>query len=417
MISKGALERVHDPGPGFYSRLFLVEKASRGWRPVIDLSPLNEFVRQTPLKMETASSVLLSVREGDFLASIDLKDAYFQIPIHRSSRKWLRFVSEGTVFQFKVLYFWLSTAPQVFTLVFETVSAWAHSRGVRVLRYLDDWLVLASSEAKARLHVRDLLSLCCSLGVVLNDKKSELTPSQSVEYLGMTIDTVTAQAFPTAARIDRFLSIARKCLARQTPHAQLWLMLLGHMSSLEKLVPRVRLRMRSLQWHLKAHWFPETDPPHLQVPRSRQVEEDLAWWMARNHLLEGRPFGTPTPDLRLYSNASRSGWGAHLLDQSVSGIWSQEEASLHINLLEMKALFLALRAFRNLVTDHRVTAMYDNSTVVTYVSKQGGTVSDGRSTTESSWKRGTCRDNPTSWPTSSAAGTRFWGQSGHSIHR
>ena len=48
MLSKGALERVPDLGPGFYSRLFLVEKASGGWRPVIDLSPFNEFVQQTP---------------------------------------------------------------------------------------------------------------------------------------------------------------------------------------------------------------------------------------------------------------------------------------------------------------------------------------------------------------------------------
>ena len=46
-------------------------------RPVIDLSHLNEFIRQTPFKMETVASVLLSVREGDFLASMDLKDAYF----------------------------------------------------------------------------------------------------------------------------------------------------------------------------------------------------------------------------------------------------------------------------------------------------------------------------------------------------
>ena len=145
MISKGALERVHDPGPGFYSRLFLVEKASGGWRPVIDLSPFNEFVQQTPFKMETASSVLLSVRKGDFLASVDLKDAYFQIPVHTSSRKRLRFISDGTVHQFKVLCFGLSTALQVFTRVFVTVSAWAHARGVRLLRYLDDWLVLASA--------------------------------------------------------------------------------------------------------------------------------------------------------------------------------------------------------------------------------------------------------------------------------
>ena len=69
MISKGALERISDPGPGFYSRFLLVEKASGGCRPMIDLSPFNEFIQQTPFKMETASSVLLSLRKGDFLAS------------------------------------------------------------------------------------------------------------------------------------------------------------------------------------------------------------------------------------------------------------------------------------------------------------------------------------------------------------
>ena len=104
---------------------------------MIDLSPLNGFVRQPPFTMETAASVLLSVREGDFLTSVDLKDAYFQIPIHRSSRKWLRFTSDGTVHQFKVLCFGLSTAPQVFTRVFAGMSDWAHPCGIRLLRYLD----------------------------------------------------------------------------------------------------------------------------------------------------------------------------------------------------------------------------------------------------------------------------------------
>ena len=48
MMAKGALEIVPDPGPSFYSRLFLVGKATGGWRPVIDLSTLNTFIRQTP---------------------------------------------------------------------------------------------------------------------------------------------------------------------------------------------------------------------------------------------------------------------------------------------------------------------------------------------------------------------------------
>ena len=141
---------------------------------MIDLSHLNEFVRLTPFKRETVASVLLSVREGDFLASIDLKDAYFQISVHQSSRKLLRFLSDWTIYQLKALCFGLLTAPQVFTKVFAAVSAWAHIHGIRLLRYLDDWLVLASSEAEARQHVRALLSLCHSLGVVIKEEKSNL---------------------------------------------------------------------------------------------------------------------------------------------------------------------------------------------------------------------------------------------------
>ena len=205
MLAKGALEIARDPGPGFYSRLFLVEKATGGWRPVIDLSHLNDFVQLTPFKMETVASVLLSVREGDFLASLDLKDSYFQIPIHGSSRKLLRFMSEGTVYQFRALCFGLSTAPQVFTRVFAAVSAWAHSRGIRLLRYLDDWLVLSSSEKKAKESVRELLSLCRTLGIVINEKKSDLVPSQSAKYLGMTIDTGAGKVFPSLARVEKFL--------------------------------------------------------------------------------------------------------------------------------------------------------------------------------------------------------------------
>ena len=375
MLAKGALEIARDLGPSFYSRLFLVEKATGGWRPVIDLSHLNDFVQLTPFKMETVASVLLSVREGDFLASLDLKDAYFQIPIHGSSRKLLRFMSEGTVYQFKALCFGLSTAPQVFTRVFAAVSAWAHSRGIRLLRYLDDWLVLSSSEKKAKESIRELLSLCHTLGIVINENKSDLVPSQSAKYLGMTIDTGAGKVFPSLARVEKFLTVAERFCSMQSPPAQLWQVILGHLASLERLVPHGRLRMRSLQWHLKMHWSPESDPPSLPVALPEEARRDLSWWMVRDHLLVGVRFGTPAPDLHLYSDASSSGWGAHLLDQNVSGVWSAQEKLLHINLLEMKALFLGLQAFQEDVAGHHVTAMCNNSTVVAYVNKRGGTVS------------------------------------------
>ena len=160
-----------------------------------------------------------------------------------------------------------------------------------------------------------------------------------------------------------------------SPPAQLWQVILGHLASLERLVPHGRLQMRSLQGHLKTHWSPESDPPSLPVALPEEARRDLSWWMVRDHLLTGVPFGTPALDLHLYSDTSCSGWGAHLLDQHVSGVWSDQENLPDINLLEMKALFLGLQAFREDVISHHVTAMCDNSTVVAYVNKQGGTVS------------------------------------------
>ena len=230
-------------------------------------------------------------------------------------------------------------------------------------------------EKKAKESIRELLSLCRTLGIVINEKKSDLLPSQSAKYLGMTIDTGAGKVFPSLARVEKFLAVAERFCSMQSPPAQLWQVILGHLASLERLVPHGRLRMRSLQWHLKSQWSTESDPPSLPVALPEEARRDLSWWMVRDHLLVGVRFGTPAPDLHLYSDASSSGWGAHLLDQNVSGVWSAQEKLLHINLLEMKALFLALQAFQEDVAGHHVTAMCDNSTVVAYVNKQGGTVS------------------------------------------
>ena len=83
---------------------------------------------------------------------MDLKDASFQITIPLSSRKLLSFNSERTVSPFGACGFGLSTAPLVFPRVFATV--WVPSHGIRLLRYLDDWVVLAFSGQEANWAVR-----------------------------------------------------------------------------------------------------------------------------------------------------------------------------------------------------------------------------------------------------------------------
>ena len=124
-----------------------------------------------------------------------------------------------------------------------------------------------------------------------------------------------------------------------------------------------------MQWQLKTFWSPEDDPPDLPVELTQEIREDLSWWTVESRFLQGVPFGTLPPGLLLFTDASCAGWGVHLLDQRASGKWSEEEKMLHINLLEMKAVWLGLQSFQKIVTGHRVTVMCNNSTVVAYVSK------------------------------------------------
>ena len=63
MLQKNAITEVPPDSPGFYSNVFLVRKASGGWRPVIDLKNLNAHIHAPPFRMFTTSSVLSSVEK------------------------------------------------------------------------------------------------------------------------------------------------------------------------------------------------------------------------------------------------------------------------------------------------------------------------------------------------------------------
>ena len=318
LLRKGAVEPAPQ-SPGFYSRLFLVKKASGSWLPIIDLSTLNHYVTSSRFHMETPRSVLNSICPSDWMISLDLQNAYLQVPVHHDSRRFLRFVLDGKPFQFRVLCFGLTTAPQVFTRIMAPVSAILHRHGVRMLRYLDDWLILASSEI-ACLQSRDrLLAVCTELGIQVNLTKSSLIPSQSIVYLGMEILSLPFIARPTPTRAGNLIRLIEEFLSTSSPPAFLWRRLLGHLSSLILLVPGGMIRMRLLQLCLKDQWDFLDD--QFQVSWSPLCREDLLWWSKQVRLREGVSLSLPAPDISFFSDASDVGWGALVGEHHASGLW------------------------------------------------------------------------------------------------
>ena len=161
------------------------------------------------------------------MASFDLREAYLQVPVHLASRHFLRFLLRVTVYQFKALCFGLSTAPQVFTWVMAPVSAILHSLGIHMRRYLDDWLVQSSSQESLLEGLPTVLQLCHELGVIIRPRKSNLIPSQVVQYLWVVIGSTSFRASPSVERISRLRSTAAVFLSCASPTASLWLSLLA----------------------------------------------------------------------------------------------------------------------------------------------------------------------------------------------
>ena len=129
--------------------------------------------------------------------------------------------------------------------------------------------------------------------------------------------------------------------------------------------------MRPIQWHLKNNWrVPESLEKVIPVPKS--LHPHLKWWLEEGNVLLGQPLHPLKHALQIFTDASKEGWGAHLDKHTARGTWSLPESKLHINHLELKAVFLAIKEFRTLVCNKTVLIATDNTTVVAYINKEGG---------------------------------------------
>ena len=372
LINKLVVEKVVIRSSlAFYNRLFLVPKSNHRWRPILDLSHLNLFLKPGTFKMETPETIRLSLQRGEWVTSLDFSDAYFHIPISQRSRKYLRFFLGKKAYQFTALSFGLATAPLEFTKVVKEVKLMAQARGIRIHQYLDDWLVRAPDQGTCQLHTQTLLALCHELGWVVNMEKSELTPQQVFNFVGYRFDLLSGRVLPTQ---DRWIALQQKLQfikGRDSCSVRQFMSLIGLLTATEKQVWAGRLHMKPVQWHLKRHWHvPESLGKIIPIPLS--LHPHLDWWLEKSNVLKGQPLHPLQHALQIFTDASNEGWGAHLGGSTARGVWSESESRLHVNFLELKAVLLALKSFEQQCKGQIVLIATDNTTVVSYINKEGG---------------------------------------------
>ncbi len=375
LLEKGAVERVppHELESGFYSRYFVVPKRDGGLRPILDLRPINRALCERPFRMLTLKQILAQIRPGDWFASVDLKDAYFHIQIAPHHRRFLRFAFENTAYQYSVLPFGLALAPRTFSKCVDAALSPLRAGGMRILNYLDDWLILAQSRDTLLSHIDSLLIHLESLGLCVNRRKSILAPSQSILYLGVCMDSLEMRARLSRERVAAILSYLRHFREGSSVHLKEFQRLLGLMASASAVCHLGLLHMRPLQLWLKTRvpWTAWTSGC-LSIAVTRGCIEALAPWRNPNFFSRGVPLGLVTSRVVVTTDASTLGWGAVCEGMPASGQWSEPQIRWHINRLELEAVFLALKEFQAQLERQHVLIRTDNTSVVAYINRQGG---------------------------------------------
>ena len=146
--NKNVIERCSHVNGEFISHIFTRPKKNGGVRLILDLSKLNKYITYCHFKMDNIFTAVSLLSEGDFMASVDLRDAYYTVPIHTESRKYLRFVWQGQLWQFKTLPNGLSSAPRLFTKLLKPVFACLRQSKHKVVGYLDDTIIIGKTKSR-----------------------------------------------------------------------------------------------------------------------------------------------------------------------------------------------------------------------------------------------------------------------------
>ena len=202
----------------------------------------------------------------------------------------------------------------------------------------------------------------------INVPKSVLTPSKQIDFLGFTINTSTMTiSLPVVKKVEiqRETSQLLRCPSIQT---RTLACLLGKLVATKPAVFIAPLHYCALQ-SLKIsalHAQQET------VALSPEATDNLKWWSTQLHRHCSSPILKPEASTVITSDASLKGWGAACQERTTGGLWSTEEACFHINLLELKAAYLALQCFLKETVSTHVLMRLDNRTAIAYLNRMGG---------------------------------------------
>lgn len=367
MLEESVIEKAPS-NPGFLSIMFPVKKSDGSQRPVLNLKALNLYLRPKKFRLINVQKVPHFLQTNDFMMKLDLHQAYFHIPILESHRRFLRFIFNDITYQMTCLPFGIASAPRTFATLSNWVAQKLREKGIRILVYLDDFLMVNQCPYTLGEHMKEATNLLTSLGWIINRRKSSTVPSQEIEFLGILWNTrLNEKSLPRKKTVTLSKRLIRTREAKTLTLLALQ-KVIGTLQFASFVVHFGIIHYRNLQSCL--HQALKLKKAVLLTPAAR---EDINWWMQNTHTAS--KIWADSVSYHIVTDASGVGWGAYVNGAHIQGSWMPEELRYHANMKELLAIYKVL-THGSIITECRnktILIQSDSRTALAYLRKQGGT--------------------------------------------
>ena len=370
LLELDVLEVAEETFDQVISNIFLRDKKDGSYRMILDLTWLNKLVQYEHFKMHGLHTAIDMMREGCWMGSVDLRHAYYSVSMDAHFRKFLRFRWNDKLYQYKAMPNGLACAPRYFTKILNPVFAHLRQQGHEVFQYLDDSFVIADTKEKCVESLQVLCQVLQSLGFVVHQDKSILEPTKHLQFLGFLLDSQNMTVHLTQDKVKKFTRSATELLEKHKPSIREVAGLVGLMISYLPAFHYASAHVKNLEKDKIEALKISRGDFNASMQISQRGIEDIFWWL-RNVNKSGRNIDLSDPDMVIFTDASEEGWGACVGDQQTGGRWDNVESQSHINVLELRAIYYALRSLAKDNNLH-IKVMTDNTTALAYVKHMGG---------------------------------------------
>lgn len=263
--------------------MFIRPKPNNKWRLIINLSTLNHSIRKEHFKMDNINVALDLLFPGAFMASIDLRDAYYTLPLSKSFQPYVCFQWDGKVYQFHAMPFGLTSAPRIFTKVMKVPMATLGQKGIRIFDYINNLFILADSLEECKYSVVVTCKLLQRLGFFINSEKSTFLLSTKMIFLGFELNYYKMIVSPTEKKVIKTKEFITSVLNSNTLKIRTVASLVGVLNDLTKGVDYGIAHVKGIE---REKNFALTEAGVLQFEAYMSLQSmarsDLIWWY--NHL-------------------------------------------------------------------------------------------------------------------------------------